>query len=46
MTVSYVSLLSEDYEEDDEEPITMMFCFVLNDIFGGYEMSDVISFEL
>ena len=46
MTVSYVSLLSEDYEEDDEEPIAMMFCFVLNDIFGGFEMSDVISFEL
>ena len=44
MTVSYVSFEGE-WEEDDE-PMRLQFCFVLNDIFGDYTMSDFIEFEL
>ena len=43
MTVSYVSF---DGEWDDDEPMKLQFCFVLNDIFGDYTMSDFIEFEL
>ena len=43
MTVSYVSF---DGEWDDDEPMKLQFCFVLNDIFGDYSMSDFIEFEL
>ena len=39
MTVAY-----EDISEDD--PLTMMFCFVLNDVFGDYTMTDLIAFEV
>ncbi len=41
--------LTVTYEElggDDEEPLEMMFCFVLNDVFGGYDMTEIISFEV
>ena len=40
MTVTY-----EDLGEDDDK-LEMMFCFVLNDVFGEYDMTDVISFEV
>ena len=40
MTVTY------DLINDDDEPITMIFCFVFNDIFGGDTMSELIAFEL
>ncbi len=43
MTVTYMNL-SDD--SGGEEPLPMMFCFVLNDVFGGYDMTDVISFDL
>ena len=43
MTVTYMDLSEEDPEE---EPLPMMFCFVLNDVFGGYEMTELISFDL
>lgn len=43
ITVEYVSF--ED-EWDDDEPMQLQFCFVLNDIFGDYTMSDFIEFEL
>ena len=40
MTVSYEDLADED------DPMTMLFCFVFNDIFGGDSMSEMIAFEL
>ncbi|MBO4471315.1 MAG: hypothetical protein J5841_06145 [Clostridia bacterium] len=40
MTVTYEDL------GDEDEPVEMLFCFVFNDIFGDYTMSDMISFEL
>ena len=40
MTVTYEDLA------DEEEPMDMLFCFVFNDIFGEYTMSEMISFEL
>ena len=40
MTVSYQDL----YDETD--PTKMMFCFVINDIFGENSLSDIIEFEL
>ncbi len=40
MTVTY-----EDLGEDDEK-LEMMFCFVLNDVFGEYDMTEAISFEV
>ena len=40
MTVTYMDL------SDEDEPLPMMFCFVLNDVFGGYDMTELISFEL
>ena len=43
MTVTYMDLSDESGED---EPMPMMFCFVLNDVFGGYEMTDLIPFEL
>ena len=43
MTVTYMDLSDDSGEE---EPVTMMFCFVLNDVFGGYDMMDPISFDL
>ena len=44
MTVSYASL-GDDWDEEDE-PMVMEFCFVVNDIFGDYSMSDFVAFEL
>ena len=40
--------LTVTYEElgGDDEPMEMMFCFVLNDVFGEYEMTEIISFEV
>lgn len=38
MTVTFEDL------SDDEEPMEAMFCFVLNDIYGDYTMSEIISF--
>ena len=43
MTVTYMDL-SDDSGED--EPLPMVFCFVLNDVFGGYDMTEMIPFEL
>ncbi|MBR2823217.1 MAG: hypothetical protein IKE24_06010 [Clostridia bacterium] len=43
LTVTYMSLSDDSGEE---EPLPMMFCFVLNDVFGGYDMTELISFEL
>ena len=40
MTVTYEDI------GDEEEPTPMLFCFVFNDIFGDYTMSDMIAFEL
>ena len=40
MTVTYEDL------GDGDEPVEMLFCFVLNDVFGEYEMTDVIDFEV
>ena len=40
MTVTYEDL------SDDDEPLEAMFCFVLNDIFGEYTMTDLIAFEI
>ena len=40
MTVTYEDM------GDEEEPTPMLFCFVFNDIFGDYTMSDMIAFEL
>ena len=43
MTVTYMDLSEES---DEDEPTSMMFCFILNDVFGGYDMTDLISFEM
>jgi len=40
MTVTY-----EDLGEDDDK-LEMMFCFVLNDVFGEYDMTEAIPFEV
>ena len=40
MTVTY-----QDLGEDDDG-LEMMFCFVLNDVFGEYDMTEAISFEV
>ncbi len=40
MTVTY-----EDLGEDDNK-LEMMFCFVLNDVFGEYDMTEAIPFEV
>ncbi|MDO4483698.1 MAG: clostripain-related cysteine peptidase [Clostridia bacterium] len=40
MTVTYESL------KDDSDPTTWQFCFVLNDIFGDFNLSDPIDFVL
>ncbi len=40
MTVTYEDL------SDDDEPVEMLFAFIFNDIFGGDDMSEIISFEL
>ena len=40
MTVTYEDL------SDEDEPMEMLFCFMFNDIFGEYTMSEMISFEL
>jgi len=36
----------EDLADDGEETLEMMFCFVLNDVFGEYDMTDIIAFEI
>lgn len=36
----------EDLSDEEDEKLEMMFCFVLNDVFGGYDMTDPISFEI
>ena len=41
MTVTF-----EDLSDEDDEPLEAMFCFVLNDIYGDYTMTDIISFEI
>ena len=40
MTVNWTNM------EDGEEPFEMLFCFVFNDIFGEYTMSEFVSFRL
>ena len=40
MTVTYEDLADED------EPMQVLFCFVFNDIFGDYTMSEMIEFEI
>ena len=40
LTVSYEPL------GDEGEPLEMMFCFVLNDVFGEYTMTEIIPFEV
>ena len=40
MTVRYEDIA------DEEEPTTMLFCFVFNDIFGDSTLSEMIEFEL
>ena len=40
MTVSYEDL------SDEEEPIPMLFCFDIYDIFGEDTLSDIITFDL
>ena len=40
MTVTYEDI------SDPDDPIDAMFCFVFNDIFGDYTMSDIISFSI
>ena len=40
--------LTVTFEElgDEGEPMEMMFCFILNDVFGDWDMTDVIAFEV
>ena len=40
--------LSVTYEDvsDASDPTDMLFCFVLNDVFGGYDMTEAIAFEM
>lgn len=40
MTVTYEDL------SDEDEPLDVMFCFVLNDVFGEYTMTDPIAFKI
>ena len=40
MTVVYEDI------RDESDPQEMLFCFVLNDVFGGYDMTEIIPFEL
>ena len=40
MTVTYEAL------GDDTDKLQMLFCFVLNDVFGEYEMTEAIAFEV
>ena len=40
MTVAYEDL------SDEDETLEAVFCFVLNDVFGDYTMTDFIAFEL
>ena len=40
MTVTYEDI------SDEEEPMTLLFCFIFNDIFGEDNMSELISFEI
>ena len=40
MTVTYEDL------SDEDDPFEMLFCFVFNDIFGEYTMSEFVAFEL
>ena len=40
MTVTYEAL------GDDGDPMDATFCFVINDIFGGYTMTDLVTFEI
>ena len=40
MTVTYEDL------SDEDDPFDMLFCFVFNDIFGDYTMSEFVAFEL
>jgi len=40
MTVTYEGL------EEDTDKLQMLFCFVLNDVFGEYEMTEAIPFEV
>ena len=40
MTVTLADL------SDEDDPIDMYFCFVFNDIFGEYTMSDLVAFQL
>lgn len=41
MTVAY-----EDLGDDEGDPMTVAFCFVLNDVFGEVDMTDLIEFEV
>lgn len=36
----------EDLGDDGDDPLEMMFCFVLNDVFGDYDMTDIVAFEV
>ena len=40
MTVTYEDL------SDEDEALNVMFCFVLNDVFGEYTMTDPIAFKI
>lgn len=40
MTVEYLDL------RDEDEPTDMLFCFVLNDVFGDYTMTDPVAFQM
>ena len=40
MTVTYADI------SDDEDPMDVLFCFIFNDIFGEYTMSDLIAFQI
>ena len=40
MTVTYEDM------SDEEDPFEMLFCFVFNDIFGEYTMSEMVAFDL
>ena len=40
MTVSYASV------SDEDDPVDLLFCFVFNDIYGDYSLSEMISFSI
>ena len=40
MTVTYEDL------SDEGDPVEMYFCFIFNDIFGDYTMSELMPFEI